>query len=332
MPARCTDSETPRRTLGPIRAFLTVVAWLGVLACLIALLLGRLGAEFWALDLFNHFRPWYVLGLTLGTLVFLLARAWRSAIFSGVVGLVIAATLAPWFLPSDTDHDGPAITLAHANVLVGNPNPDEVFAQLLGWSPDIIGLQEVNASWADRLSRVEGYEVAFAEAREDSFGIALLVRADGDVLVQDVEVLRLGEPHTNIGAIACTVTTDIHEARLLYIHTLPPVNTEYALARDTMLHRAGDWVTEQSGECIVLGDLNATVWSVPMQRMVDDASLENALRGQGFGASWPSDMPRALRIGIDHCLHTSGIVTTDHELGAALGSDHLPLRVELAWE
>ena len=128
-----------------------------------------------------------------------------------------------------------------------------------------------------------------------------------------------------------------HEGRalaLLSLHTLPPVSRANAATRDEQLRAAADWSTEQveAGRApVLLGDLNATPFSAGV-RPLRTVGLRDSLAPGGLLAagSWPA-LPGPLRIAIDHCWHDAGLVTVRRVVGPALGSDHRPLEVALAW-
>ena len=82
---------------------------------------------------------------------------------------------------------------------------------------------------------------------------------------------------------------------------------------------------------VLLGDLNATPFSAGV-RPLRTVGLRDSLAAGGLwtAGSWPA-WPGPLRIAIDHCWHDPGLVTLARTVGPALGSDHRPLEVALAW-
>ena len=71
-----------------------------------------------------------------------------------------------------------------------------------------------------------------------------------------------------------------------------------------------------------------TPWSPYFRRLLDDGALHDASRGRGPAPTWPVGLG-PMRIPIDHCLHSDGVVVTDRRTGPGVGSDHLPLIVDL---
>ncbi len=81
---------------------------------------------------------------------------------------------------------------------------------------------------------------------------------------------------------------------------------------------------------MVVGDFNAARWSHGFRALLDRSGMVDSERGFGFQPTFPAGLPYPLRIPIDHLLHGEGLAVTDRVLGPALGSDHLPLVVDLA--
>jgi endonuclease/exonuclease/phosphatase (EEP) superfamily protein YafD len=56
--------------------------------------------------------------------------------------------------------------------------------------------------------------------------------------------------------------------------------------------------------------------------------LVNSQRGYGLAATWPT-RPLTL-VPLDHMLHSDSLTTVARDIGPDLGSDHLPLTVEVS--
>jgi len=104
-----------------------------------------------------------------------------------------------------------------------------------------------------------------------------------------------------------------------------------AAKRDRMLAGLGTWAERRDKPRVVMGDLNATPWSASLRGLLRESRLVNSQAGFGVSGTWPSSMPAAGRIPIDHCLHSLEVVTVAREVGPDVGSDHRPLKVALQW-
>lgn len=297
--------------------------------CLLSLA-GHLGGLDWRLDLASHFRAHYA---ALAALALALAAAQRRRGLAGLAALLLAAELvqlAPLWLGGRPAAGEPALRLLHFNVLTHNPRKAEAVAWLADAGADVALIEEVDPAWVAALEGAPGYDLAAALPRTDNFGLALLVRQNrSGMLVRTwYEDLVPGVP-----ALAAELAVAGRRIALLGVHTLPPVSQTHAGARDAALTAAATWVAaqRQAGLVpVVLGDLNAAPFSASLRRLIAATGLVDSQRGFGLQASWPVGRPWP-QIAIDHCLHDPALTTTARALGPDLGSDHLPLRVDLAW-
>ncbi|RMH70016.1 MAG: endonuclease/exonuclease/phosphatase family protein, partial [Actinomyces sp.] len=82
---------------------------------------------------------------------------------------------------------------------------------------------------------------------------------------------------------------------------------------------------------VVAGDLNATEAHRPLARLLDRFTDTASVTGSGWRGTWPTNRrwPPVLRL--DRIL-VRGLVTLEHEVGPAPGSDHRHVRavVEVA--
>lgn len=322
--------RTWRRFIGGPTALLTVLL-------LIATLAGFFGQRWWALGLFEHFRMQYLLLLGVAVIALLLCRRWWWSLLAAAGLATNAFILLPWLMPADLPVPGPndvLVRVVHANVLSSNDNYDAVAAYVRGAKADVVFLQEVTPVWVGAMAQaLPEYQVIAAAPRLDNFGIAALAKraiADASTVIARVTHLPGVD---DLPVIEAHIRTSTASVTMLSVHTLPPVGAGYAMVRDLMLERIGDWAATQPGPCIVIGDLNATPWSQPLRRHIAWSGLSDARVGRGIGGTWPatplSFLPGST-IPIDHCLHSPGITVDVFEVGPDIGSDHRPLAVSLA--
>ena len=81
---------------------------------------------------------------------------------------------------------------------------------------------------------------------------------------------------------------------------------------------------------LVMGDLNASPWSVSYKRMIKTSGLKDARRGRGLVMTHHGHgaITQWLWHPIDHCLYTPGIEVLNFSTGPDLNSDHLPIIAE----
>ncbi len=239
------------------------------------------------------------------------------------------AVLRPAAPPLLAAHEAapPPLRILLANVLTSNPDPAPLLALVAAERPDLVALLEIDARWAAALRGALSAEYPHAhyEPQEDNFGLAVLSR------------LPLVEPRSErfvdpgLPSHAFGLQVGRHTVRVLLTHPLPPGGSTGTALRDEQLARIGEWARALPADTpkLVLGDLNATAWCPPLRRLLAATALRPAAAGHRlYPATWPAPVP-LLRIPIDHALLDENLVCTAYRIGPAIGSDHLPVLLEV---
>lgn len=332
-PSPQSRGASPRRVARPIMG-LAIVAVVGAWAVSLAGFVAWRWPGAWVLDLLNHFRPQVAVVTAAAALLVGIGRRWRWLVAAVVILGVNLALLAPLFFGGGGRPpvgDAEVLRILHFNVLSSNDAYAEVVDYLAASEAELILVQEVSETWSEHLARVPGYRAHALLPRRDNFGLAVLA-ASGRELSSISEVdLGVGVP-----ALEIDIKLDGVPLSILSVHTLPPASAEYARRRDQMLASAALWagrVRRERALAVIVGDLNATPFSGAFRSLVADGDLVDSELGFGLQTTWPTEpwLMRALfSIPIDHLLHDAGLVTVDRSVGPELGSDHRPLRVDLA--
>jgi endonuclease/exonuclease/phosphatase (EEP) superfamily protein YafD len=313
-----------------LRRILHAHAWALALA-LAALLLARLVAHdaAWPLLVANQFSLhlyapiWIVLAGAVAV------RRWPLAALSLPVALWhLALVVPPWLPRTPPPACGPALSVLSANLLMVHPAPDALAEEIFAADADVVLLQELSPAWEavlDARGLFEGWPEGWRVAREDSFGSAILSRLPLDTAG---EIELTGLPQTR-----ATITWEGRAIELLNVHTLPPRTAEYTGFHREALDALVDWVREYDaqGKAFVLaGDLNSSPYSrffADIDGAADDAW---DLAGQGFGFTWPNGVFPLPSARLDHVIVSRDLTVTSIGVGTGAGSDHRPLRVEVA--
>ncbi len=289
---------------------------------------GYLGSLDRLFELTSHFRPQYLL---LGALLLALFGARRelrwSALALGVVALnthaLMSSSVPEAVAAADARRDTVPLRLLLANLQYSNGS-HEAFTRLVAeQQPDVIVVEELTPTWARALASLgERFPASKMVPREGPFGIAILSRRP----MQDVELLDFGHPA--YPALLARITTGNGRLSLLAAHPPPPVNDTLFAARNDQLHRAATLLRRLGPRTVLLGDLNTSPWSPFFSELLQRSGLASAREGFGLLPTWPSFFPLTM-IPIDHCLISRDARVKAIKTGPHIGSDHLPLVIDL---
>lgn len=277
----------------------------------------------WPCTLLEHFRVQYVVGggALLAVAVALRMRGWSdvAAIATLLHGLPVAADLTR--SPQPGPSDGAAIRVLLLNVRTENSRFDQVRRLIAEEKPDLIGLVEVDERWiAGVAPAVRDFAGRIEQLRSDNFGVALYARG------------QMTGASESLGGSLPTVVADVAigdvRLRVLLTHPMPPVSGGAYELQARQLAAVAERARASAGPILVMGDFNATPWSRLFARLRRDTGLCDSRAGFGVQASFPADMA-VVRIPIDHLLASCSIGVRDRRIGRDVGSDHLPVIVDL---
>ena len=276
------------------------------------------------IELFSHFRLQYLAVSVLLLIVFALLRSPAYVVALLVTALLNASYVMPWYGGGTLAAGNANLKLLHANVYSGNDEYERLFDFIATEQPDVIFLQEITPAWdvaCDRLR--EKYPYAYSVPREGNFGIAMFSRIALD------SVTHVDSPPQAFPTIVATMTVGDTPLTLINTHPTIPLTQSLYEARNEQLESVADLALRAHGAVILTGDFNSSVWSRPYRMLEQSTGLRNTRRGFGIQPTWPTFMPFAM-IPLDHALVSDDIEVVGTRTGARIGSDHLPLVVEIA--
>lgn len=285
------------------------------------------GRWVWWLDVLANFRAQYVLALGVLGLVIAASRWRRTGLGILAVALFNLFWVAPLYVgsPGEPVDGAPDIRVMNLNLLSKNEQYNDVIEYIEALDPDLVFLHEASRPWEVAIGAAElDYEIIRGRSDRLIFGTLVLVRGE-------VEAISYGFAEGQPRAISLEYQPDGWPVplKVLSTHPLAPTTAERASLRDAQLEFAANWAEDQEGAFLVVGDLNASPWSWPFRQMTSSGTLRNSQIGFGLQPSFPSATVGLLRVPIDHLLHSSELKVRDRRLGAALGSDHFSLIVDL---
>jgi endonuclease/exonuclease/phosphatase (EEP) superfamily protein YafD len=274
------------------------------------------------LELATFLRLQYALLLGAAALAAILLRLFPVALTALVLAGLNVLVIAPGGTgPGLAEPDAPRLRLLVLNVEHGSNEYRSVARLIAETDPDVVGLTELTPAWATGLeTALERFPSRRLEPDGGAYGIGLYSKlpfaaaglerfpADGPPSV--VATLALGGEPVDV------VLTHVHTPFAGSLHA------RHLRALAEVRDRLGDSVA-------VCGDFNAVPWSQPLRRLTSATGLRSIHDSYGLGGTWPTAMP-FLRVPIDNCLVSEGLIVLDRHLGPDVGSDHFPLIVDLA--
>ena len=309
--------------------FLIQLSWmLLLLATAAASLVATFGSSLdWRFDLLTHFLLPSSLLLGVGVVWALVSRRPGMLLLLSVVLGVNLWQLVPFAAlpPQKNEQATRSLTLLQFNSWGGNRRCEEVAAYIRELSPDLVALEEYSPA-CDAIvrpalaflpyTRKEGRLVAFSRYRLEK-------RDTRQTLFPMLEV---------------RVRTPGKPVRLFVTHlTRPYLTPELYDAQMTTLAEELNRA-QQTGEPVLMaGDLNSGPWSRSFRRLLTETEMGNTQQGFGVLPTYPAMIPKTQlpwmwpALPIDHVLASAGWTVKERVNGPALGSDHLPVVVRLAY-
>ena len=299
-------------------------------AVLVAANLVSVAAPFaWFFELFSHFRLQYALGALVLMAAFgaLGYRRWlwlMLAVMAINAGLVLHSfheARAP-----DPTVDGDLIL--QLNLHVDRTEFRDLAAYLNNSDARLVILQEYSETADKALQPALDAEYPFQIRRpsRSPFGMAAYSRVPLTTISTEPLVdkrigsLRFQALLAQSGMVTITA-----------LHPPSPMSEGAAIIRNNELRVAADWVRQQAGPQLVIGDLNVSPYSYVFQNFLASTGLQMA-RGETPWAiaSWPDyTLTNLLRLPIDHALISADLSHSMIETDFSHGSDHAMLKVTL---
>lgn len=324
----------------PIRALrlLFLVTWVWLIVALAVTVTMWLAGDRWWPATVLLFGPRWVL-LPPGLLLVLTAIAVRPRLLVPAAAATLVALFPGmgfrtgwrgWFGPATRD-----IRIITFNVEGGaNAGLTEVPVALMRYEPDVVVFQECGGGLAERTAWPEGWSVP-----ERHGGICLATRLPVQS-VRELERITTGDQGGTGNAVRYRLAVRDTTVDLVVVHLETPrkgltvLRHEGSAGRmdaNLIVRRAGAlrisrWILSQSRDAIVAGDFNMPVESRIYAESFGDCTNAFSTVGRGFG--W-SRVLRWFSVRIDHVLSCGHWKPVRATVGPDLGSDHLPLIVDL---
>lgn len=303
-----------------IASLLNILAVLAALGAVLGIVLGLLQDFHPAMDSFSHFRLHFVAVLVAAAVILIFVRSG-----AGRWGALFVAALGIGFLTFHVrggpprEAQGADFRLVQFNLNYGNRIIDGVATALTASGADIVALQEVTPAHEIALRAMTAYpHQTHCFFRERIGGVSILSKHP----LSQIDCAK-GQ-----GLVTALVDVPGGAVTVASIHTYWPWPFSQHAQIDAWLPR----LSAKTGPMIVAGDFNAAPWSHAVKK-VAKASRTKVVPGlrMTIGLKLLPLVPR-IPIPIDHVLLTDDFCGLVARIGPRIGSDHLPLIVEIGRE
>lgn len=302
---------------------------IGLLVAALSVLVagGLLDGIVWPGPLLALFRPQLTLALLLSVGVALLVGPRLFALPGVAVAGLGVALLVPAFRDPEPPLPAagqPVVKMVALNLWRRNDDANAVRELIEREDPDVLALTELTPAWVKALAPVlREYPLHASSPDVHASGVGVFGRAR----LRAPDVVRLVEGGRPV-VEALVDLPDGEDAHLLVVHATSALLPGDVDAHERDLAAIAAWARRHGPRAAVCGDLNAAPWMRSLRDLRRDGRLGATLPGGLFAGSWPAFLPRPLRVAIDGCLVGSGL-RARAEVGPRVGSDHLPVVIEL---
>ncbi len=219
---------------------------------------------------------------------------------------------------------GDRLRYMEANVLQSNRDAQALLALVRNHRPDILLLTETDHWWADQVRTLTSEMPHVVSVPQDNtYGMILLSRRP----LATPQVRYLFEP----GVPSIRAGLKLRSGRqveLYAVHPRPPVPGHDTAERDAELVLVGREVRARQSPTIVAGDMNDVAWSDTTALFQEVSGLLDPRVGRRLMPTFPADL-LLLRWPLDYVFVSPGFRLIHMERLGDVGSDHLPIMVEL---
>ena len=279
-----------------------------------------------ALDLVGSFQlQWVACGWILAVILFLRTRRRAAALVLLLFALPTASLLAMYLPLAQPDAVTPTIRILTFNVLNVNHQYAETLQMIRDESPDLVGFLEFDEAWVKALDgQMQEYPHRVGPFHGNM--IYSKIPFDRHTTRFDTAPPRL--------LPCCYVYFSVggQPVYFMLVHTSSPKSPGWMAERNAQINSIQNAMLMASAfrHVIVAGDFNTTSHSYPLETMLKTSGLRDSRQGFGLQHSWPTWF-WPISVCIDHCFVSDGVRVEDRRCGPDVGSDHLPVIVDVAF-
>ncbi len=303
-----------------------------VWACGAATVAGYFSARGWLFDLASAFRPLYLAVQAVGTVYFLVRKRRLGAIVVAVLLVLNGHQIAPLYFETRSDSDSDAgnqaarLRLLQLNASFRSTETDRVVSYVLSTDPDVFAVEELTHGRATRLEKAlaDAYPHRFVFPVDSGAGIGIFSK----IPLVDPQLAYYADP--GLPSVVAGLEVGGERVTLVVSHPLSPTTAYGYSMRDRQLQAIARHRPNYAERLILVGDLNTTSWSASFSELIARTGLRDSRKGFGVQPTWPAlGISNLALVPIDHVLVSDHFRVVSRRVGPPVGSDHLPVLVEL---
>lgn len=287
---------------------------------------GFLGAYAYLLNLTSHFRVQYTIVLLGCTILLWSLKKRKTSLIALSFAVLNMAEIVPLYQkPSLAETDGnKSFSLFQLNVLSENNQFSEVVHEISRLNPDVVVMEEVTSEWYQALAPLrENYPYVVETLHRTSLGVVVMSK----IPLKETELIDFNDER--LPSLITELQVSGQPITLIATHPLSPRSKTNFRLRNQQLYAIARAFRSRNQPLILVGDLNITSFSPVFKKFISRIKLYDSRKGYGVQPSWPARLWSIARITLDHCLLSPEFKVRQRMLGNDVGSDHLPVYVEI---
>jgi endonuclease/exonuclease/phosphatase (EEP) superfamily protein YafD len=293
-------------------------------------LLGELGALWWVFDLLSHWRIHYILSGLILVLFFLLIKRRTLASVVGIVVGIHLMIVSPYLNLSNhrsmvhADEPKQEMTVAFVNSYWMQPDMSQVVDSVKSMQADIVFLEEIQPDQYEAVkAALSEYTFTYHESVSYAFDMAVFSKIPVDDVTAHYFV-------PNVPTLEVTVPIGEKNVKVIGVHPYSPVSQDFSQKRNELLTKLFEYTNAQTDTTVMGGDFNITQFSPVFREVTRNSRLVDTQKQFPLENTWPTHVPKALAIPIDHAFVSPDVEVIERYRGPYSGSDHWPLFVRVA--
>lgn len=268
------------------------------------------------------FRFQYFWASILITLIFFARHHWKWVILTILSFAINATQILPLY---SFDHyfgekNQQVLKLISMNVNFRNKNSKPILDFINKSNADVVAVQEATQFWLSEFDSVKSeYPYRKYQENRNHHGLVILSRTP---------FKQIASSNFEVPFINATLIFDGKPISIVTIHFFTPTKEWRFRNRNLEFKELGSIINSNQNSVIVAGDFNASTWSPFYQDFISETHLNDARAGFGVIPTFPTNLP-FIMIPIDQCLVSSDLEILNFHSGPNIGSDHLPVILEV---